>query len=420
MPVKIKFLGGTEEVGRSAIVVKSGDSCLLLDYGVIVDHEPGFPMYISPRDLSAIVITHAHLDHCGAVPLFYTTAKIPVYGTKVTFDLCELLISDFIHLSGYYLPFEYIDLKSMLASARLIEYGKSEKIRDMEIKLLNAGHIPGSSQVLISAGKKKILYTSDFNLTNTRLLKGADIVEDEIDAVIIESTYANEEHPLREKLEMQLVDLLRDVVEKGGITLIPAFSVGRAQEILCILTHYNFEYPVMLDGMAREASKILEENIDYLGNPELFKKAIYSAYWIKGWKDRRKALKKPCVIIAPAGMLKGGAAVFYAQKIAKNEKNAIVLVSFQIPGTPGRELLDRGVFIIDGKTRKVNASVYRFDFSSHCGRSQLLEAVKKIRGSPVVYTVHGAEGNCALLANLIKEEVGVEVVVPKAGEVYAI
>ena len=106
--LKIKFLGSAREVGRAAIAVKSERAQLLLDYGVMLNHTPGFPMHIPPRDVDAIVITHSHLDHSGAVPVFYIRDGKPVYGTKLTFKFTDLLIRDFINLSGYYLPFEYI------------------------------------------------------------------------------------------------------------------------------------------------------------------------------------------------------------------------------------------------------------------------------------------------------------------------
>jgi putative mRNA 3-end processing factor len=115
-------------------------------------------------------------------------------------------------------------------------------------------------------------------------------------------------------------------------------------------------------------------------------------------------------------MLKGGPAVFYTSKIGKKAHNAIFLVSYQIPGTPGRELMEKGVCLIDGKMRKVKARVEHFDFSSHCGASQLKEAVKKLGGKPKIYVVHGAEGNCELFAKWMRSELGLEATAPKAGD----
>jgi len=386
----------------------------------MVNHEPGFPMHVPPKDVDAIILTHSHLDHSGAVPIFHIQERKPVYGTRLSFDLANVLISDFIHLSGYYLPFEYIELRSMLRSCVHVDYRTKQTIGDVHFQLLDSGHLPGSAQVLVENDEKRLLYTSDYNTLDTRLLPGADKNYGELDVIIIESTYADEEHPNRATLEKEFVESVIEVVEDGGTVLVPAFSVGRSQEVSCILAAHHFEYPVTIDGMTREVNRILMNHVAYLRDPKLFMDAVHSATWVEGWKDRRTATKKPGVVISPAGMLKGGPSVFYVQKVGKKQHNAVFLVSYQVPGTPGRELLEKGRCVIDGKMRKVKARVERFDFSSHCGASQLQETVKGLEGNPTVYVVHGAEGNCERFAKWIKEETGLKALAPKAGDVYAV
>lgn len=419
-PLEIRFLGGAHEVGRIAIAVKSEKTQVLLDYGVMLNHEPGFPMHVPPREVDAVILTHSHLDHSGAIPIFYIHGRKPLYAHKLTSELSQILISDFIHLSSYYLPFEYLELKSMMRSSKHVDLGAKEKIGDMTAQLFNAGHIPGSAQILIEAEGKRLLYTGDFNTTNTRLLEGAKMQYGDLDAVIIESTYADEEHTERLELEKRFVGEVTDVVERGGTVLVPAFGVGRSQEIACVLVAHHFEYPVVLDGMAREASKIVLNYNQFLRDPKAFTDALHSVEWVEGWRDRRRATKKPGVIISPAGMLKGGPAVFYISKVGKKSNNAVFLVSYQIPGTPGRELLEKGICVIDGKMRKIKARVEHFDFSSHCGASELREAVKKLGGKPKIYVVHGAEGNCELFAKWVRNEVGLEAVAPKTGDVFKV
>ncbi|MFQ6081464.1 MAG: MBL fold metallo-hydrolase, partial [Candidatus Bathyarchaeia archaeon] len=146
IPLKIRFLGGTREIGRSAIALKTERAQLLLDYGVMIDHEPGFPMHVSPKEVDAVILTHSHLDHTGTIPIFHIQERKPVYGTLPSFDLTQLLISDFIHLSGYYLPFEYIELRSMMRSCVHLNYREKQTIGDVSFQLLDAGHIPGSAQ----------------------------------------------------------------------------------------------------------------------------------------------------------------------------------------------------------------------------------------------------------------------------------
>ena len=420
IPLKIGFLGATNEVGRAAIAVKTAKAQVLLDYGVMINHEPGFPMHVPPKEVDAIILTHCHLDHSGAIPIYHIHEKKPVYGTKLTFELTQVLIEDFIHLSGYYLPYEYLELKTMLRSCRNLKYRKEREIGDIKFQLLNAGHVPGSAQILLEVKDKRILYTSDFNPRKTRLLDGADQNYGELDVVIIESTYADEDHPDRAQMEKEFVNAVTEVVERGGTVLVPAFSVGRAQEILCVLAAHHFEYSVTLDGMAREVCRIMMNNTKFLRDPRLFLDAVHMANWVEGWKDRRKATKKPGVIVSPAGMLKGGPAAFYIQKVGKKSHNAVFLVSYQIPGTPGRELLEKGMCVIDGKVQKVKAEVRHFDFSSHAGASELKETIKKLEGNPKVFVVHGAEGNCEMFANWIRENIGLEASAPEAGETLKI
>jgi len=377
-------------------------------------------MHVPPKEVDALILTHSHLDHSGALPIFYIDQKRPLYTNKLNLELTQLLIQDFIHLSSYYLPFEYIELKTMMRSNKHLDYGVKETVGDMQIQLLNAGHTPGSAHALIETGGKRLLYTGDFNTADSRLLTGATMDYGDLDAVIMESTYANEDHTERMELEKRFVEAVTEVVEDGGSVLVPAFGVGRAQEMISILGAYHFEYPVILDGMAREVSRIMMNYKEFLRDPRLFVDAVLSAEWVEGWRDRRKALKAPSVIVSPAGMLKGGPAAFYASKIGKKSSNAIFLVSYQIPGTPGKELLEKGICTIDGKVRKVKARVEHFDFSSHCGASQLKEALRKLGGKPKVYVVHGAEGNCELLANWAESELGLDAVAPRTGDTFEV
>ena len=402
------------------VTVKSEKTQYLMDYGVMLERQPGFPMHIPPKDVDAIILTHSHLDHSGAIPIFYIEGKRRLFTNRLNLELTQLLIQDFIHLSGYYLPFEYLELKTMMKSNTHLDYGVEEKVGDMKFKLLDAGHTPGSASVLVEGEGKRILFTGDFNLEDTKLLKGAAMDYGDLDAVITESTYASEDHTPRPQLEKKFVDACTSVVELGGIVLIPAFGVGRAQEIACTLVDGRFEYPIIFDGMAREASRVIMNDKEFLRDPKLFTDAMHTVEWVEGWRDRRKALKNPGVVISPAGMLKGGPSQFYISKVGKKANNAVFLVSFQIPGTPGKQLLDKGICTIDGKVRKIKAQVQHFDFSSHAGATQLKETLRRLGGKPKVFCVHGAEGNCELLAKWANTELGLEAVAPRTGETFQV
>jgi putative mRNA 3-end processing factor len=169
--------------------------------------------------------------------------------------------------------------------------------------------------------------------------------------------------------------------------------------------------------MARDVSRVMMNYPQFLKDGRSFADAMHSTTWVEGWRDRRRAARTPGVIISPAGMLKGGPAMFYISKVGKKSNNAIFLVSYQIPGTPGKELLEKGICVIDGKMRKVKAQVQHFDFSSHCGAGELKEALSRLGGKPKVYVVHGAEKNCELLAKWAKTELGLEAVAPRTGDI---
>jgi putative mRNA 3-end processing factor len=385
-----------------------------------MNHEVGFPMHVPPKDLKGIILTHAHLDHSGLTPLFYIQGRIPIYGVEPTFQLTDLLIKDFIHLSGYFLPYEFIDLQTMLSHTVNVGHRQQFTIGDSQATLLNAGHIPGSSQVLLENHGKRLLYTGDFNDSNTRLLNGADQDYNNLDALIIESTYANEDHQNRAKVEEELVRRVTEVVRDGGVVLVPAFGVGRSQEIISILAAHHFEYPIFVDGMALDAIQIFMNNLESLADPELFKRAVRNADWMEKWNDRRRAVRTPSVIVSPAGMLKGGAAMFYMESVAKRRENAVFLVSYQIPGTPGSILLEKKRFMFHGKASKVEAQVEQFDFSSHVGKSELERRLSKLDKKTKVFTMHGAEKNCTKLASWASREMGLEAVSPKTGETYDI
>ena len=417
--MQLRFLGACQEVGRSAVAVKTATSQILMDYGVMINHEVGFPVHVSPRELDAVVLTHAHLDHSGLIPLFYVQSpRLPVYGVEPTFKLTTVLVRDMIKLSGYYLPYEYIDLETMLNHAVPVDYRSQFSVADCKVTLVNAGHIPGSAQVIVENEGKRVLYTGDFNLVPTHLVSGADRAYADLDGLVIESTYAAQDHPDRVESEREFVLACKEVVESGGTVLVPAFGVGRSQEIICMLAGHNFTHTVFVDGMALDAIRMLEEFPHSLKDEQLFRRAMREAEQIRNWHDRRRAARTPGVIISPAGMLKGGASVFYMESIAPKEGNGIFLVSYQVEGSPGRILLDEGQFMLHGKSRKVKARIEKFDFSSHGGKTQLQETLKLADKKTRIFVIHGEESNCKSLADWATHELGLQTVVPKPREAF--
>ena len=420
--MKVSILGAAKEVGRSAFLVTGNQTNILMDYGVLLKREPIFPMHVQPKDIDAVILTHAHLDHSGFAPYLFLSDSVEtnVFSTLPTFDLSQLLIEDMIKISGFYLPFEYIDLLTMMKHSKNLQYREPRMINDFKVTLHESGHIIGGATILVEHEEKRLFYTGDINTRGSKLLRPADLDFDEVDLLIIESTYSQSEQMPREQSERELLEFAYEVIERGGTLFIPAFSVERAQEIACVLKTYNFPHKVVMDGMALKANEIMLKHPTFLKNAEIFKKSVGEAEWISGWNRRKRVVKEPCIIISPAGMLVGGSAVFYMQEVAKSDKNGIALVSFQGEGTPGRVLLEKRVTILDGKVRKCLADVKRFEFSGHNSRSELFEILDRIKGNPKVLTVHGDESSCTKFAEQIREKYGYDAKAPNTGEVIEI
>lgn len=417
--VQVTCFGACREVGRSAFEVKGTNTKLLLDYGVMVKEDrPLLPLSTSPKDLNGIIITHAHLDHSGSAPFFYVSETPPVFMTNMTKQLTDILIRDLLHLSAYYIPFEALELKTMLDSCT--EINGSAKIGEAQVEFFNSGHIPGSVNVLVNLDGKKIWYSGDINTIDTALLGGAKIDLPELDMAIIESTYATIDHSPREENEIKLVETVTDVVEGGGLALIPAFSVGRSQEILCVLQRRGFKYDISLDGMSRTATHVIAGSPEELRDAKLLNEAMSRAKWITGERDRKKAINKPGVVISSSGMLTGGASTRYMEKVRNRSRDAVILVSYQVPGTPGRILLDEGKYGPPGELKNVKCRKEWINFSSHCGSKNLMGIVKSLKGNPRILCVHGEESSCKALAEMIKTETGHEAFAPKMGECFQI
>ncbi|UCH57552.1 MAG: MBL fold metallo-hydrolase [Candidatus Bathyarchaeota archaeon] len=418
--VKLRFMGGTHEVGRNAVLLDTGEANLLLDYGVKIGEKPQFPGHIRARDLDGILVSHAHLDHSGGVPQFYLGEGKPFFATSVTTEVMRVLLRDMIKLSGYWLPFEYIEFEEMLRQRRDLGYGQPVKLKNVEFKLANAGHIPGSAMIELNTGGKRVLYTGDLNTGTTRLVHGAKIPRQRLDAVVIESTYASTDHPDRGELEVSFVEAIKEVLRSEGKVLVPAFAVGRSQEMLSVMNAQKLKARMVIDGMARAVNQIYLGHPDFLRTPKTFVNIVSSTREMTGWRDRRQAVRRSDVIVAPSGMLQGGTAMFYMERLALNERNAVFLVSFQVPGTRGARLLETGFFTIKEMDVEVKAQVRHFDFSSHSGKTGLQAFLRGLKGKPDVYVIHGEPENCEALAQWARDELDLNATAPNEGDEFTV
>ena len=403
----IEFLGGAREVGRSAILVNGS---LLLDYGMQSGNPPSFPLPVEPE---AVVVSHGHLDHVGAVPgLLSGDARPPIHWTPPTQELGDLLAQDTLRLQGgtYDCPFTAEDLKRVSQVSRLHGYEKPFETAGHEVTFYDAGHIPGSAHVLVDDGDTRLLYTADFNTRNQRLVAGTSSRPD-ADIVITESTYADVDHPDRAELEEQFAESLKTTVWEGGTVVVPAFAIGRTQEVLMICERHDIDCYV--DGMGKTVTGILRRHPDYIRDATALRRAKSNARFVTGRDGQRKRIADDnTVIVTTSGMLSGGPAMTYVPAIRTNPVNKVALTGYQVEGTAGRELLETGRAEFNGQVMPVSAQVEYYDFSAHADRDGLLDFLDDYRDATILVN-HG--DRCSAFAEELSAE-GFDARAPDRGE----
>jgi KH/beta-lactamase-domain protein len=443
--LKTFMLGGFREVGRSCMLLQTSNDRILIDCGLNSDTsfpEEAYP-YLSNLDIpvekiDAVIITHAHLDHCGFLPyLFSKGYNGPVYCTPPTRDLMALLCLDFIKVakkSGRDLIYNEKDVQKMIENTIVREYHEVTDISpEIKLTFYNAGHILGSAIVHlhISNGFHNLVYTGDIKFGGTRLFDSAEVAFPKADSIFIESTYGGREDiiPSRADAEARLIKIIKETLDKDGKVLIPVFSVGRAQEVMLVLEEYarrnEINTKVYLDGMVMEATAIhtvypeyLRKNVKraILSNKSPFESNIFESV-----KKSREEIAdgEGCIILAPSGMLTGGPSVEYLKLLAEDEKSTLIFVGYQAINTLGRKIQrgDKEVAVEeDGKLRsiKIKMRVETCEgYSGHSDRRQLIAFIKNINPQPSrIFFMHGEEKKSEDLAKYIGRITNADVSVP--------
>ena len=432
--VKIRFLGGSREVGASGILIQSEETenSLLLDYGIRLQGNGNIlPLSVDGIKISAVALTHCHIDHSGNLPSLYKNRQIPLFTNELTYRIIEVLIRDALKISKFKMKYSNQEINKMGISCYFLEYGARQRIENnFYITLKDAGHVPGSCSILVEVDGKKILYTGDINTQKTRLVNSIDVHDfPELDALIIESTYALRDHRPRDEIEKEFIENVNIIVEDKGRVLVPAFGVARSQEILSVLYHYGYRGNLFLDGMARKISEIYFDYAEFLRNPREFRRAINNATFIlnsRSKRDRKIAKTTPGIIISPSGMLQGGPARNYARSIVLEQNSAIYSVGYQVENTPGRILLDDNLFFKsknDPNGIDAVCDIKNFDFSSHAGSLDLLKFVDNLKfnedSEKNIFCIHGSAESCTTFAkNLNKKDYSA--ISPEIGDVFTI
>jgi putative mRNA 3-end processing factor len=254
------------------------------------------------------------------------------------------------------------------------------------VTFYNAGHIPGSAHALVDDGETTLLYTADFHTDDQRLVS-ASTSRPDADVVICESTYSDVEHERRQRIEEQFIESARTTIWEGGTVVVPAFAIGRTQELLMVCEANDIDCYV--DGMGKQVTQMLLRHPEFVRDHEALRRAKSNARFVTGRDGQRKRIAaQNTVIITTSGMLSGGPAMTYIPEIRSNPTNKITLTGYQVKGTPGRDLLDTGSAEIDGRVMPVSAQVEWYDFSAHADRRGLLELLDEYQENRILVN-HG-------------------------------
>jgi uncharacterized protein len=446
--IRVTALGGFREVGRSCTLVETANSRVLIDCGVnVANVEEPFPMLetlgFDLNDLNAIILTHAHMDHCGFIPYLYRMGFTgPIYCTAPTRDIMYVMQFDYLNVvqkEGKGAPYGESDIREALKHVITRDYGEvSDITNDMRLTLHNASHILGSATVHlhINDGAHNIMFTGDLKYGFTRLFNKLEIDYPRLETLVIESTYGgrNDILPQRNIAEERLINTINETIKKGGNVLIPVFAVGRSQEVMLVLEEYFKRHRLLakniyLDGMIKDICSIhtvypeyLRTNIQrrILQNNSPFDSPLFKE--VNGRAERSDIIADTGnIILATSGMLTGGPSQEYFSKMVEDPKNTLIFVGYQGEGSLGRKL-ENGIKELtltaaDGKLRSVKVKMEIVDiegFSGHSDRNQLLHYIKSLSPTPKkIILGHGEKEKSINFAKFINSKLKLNAVCPK-------
>lgn len=442
----ISFLGGAQTVTGSKYLVKNGQTQILVDCGLFQGLKSlrllnwdTFPF--DPRDIQAVVLTHAHLDHCGALPLLIKNGfSGPIYCTPPTLELTKIILLDSAkiqeeeaeyankrHFSKHHpaLPLYTVDdVEKVFSSFKPVEYKSEFSIGSLRIKLFSSGHILGAASALVESPEKSVYFSGDLGRNNDPLMWPPE-PPPAVDAIVMESTYGNRIHsPVPSKKVLQ--DCITEVTKNNGVLLIPSFSVGRAQNLLLEIVELKKEgliqesIPIYINTpMGQAASKLYAEfdKFHRLG-PGDFEEMMTEVHEVRDAADSirlNESSERPLIIVAASGMLTGGRVLHHLKAFGANPRNTLLLAGFQAVGTRGRDLLDgKKELKIHGAMRDILCKVVPSDsFSAHADQVELLAWLKSSPKQPSrIFIVHGEPEAQNELAEKILQEFRIQSEIP--------
>jgi len=452
MSVTLTFLGGAGTVTGSKYCVQHEDKRLLVDCGLFQGYKQlrlrnWSPLPMAPNLIDAVLLTHAHLDHSGYLPLLVKEGfDGPIFASRGTRDLCKILLPDSGHIqeedaefanrhkiSKYKtaLPlYTRQDALDALPLIKAVEFGKTiTPLPGWKATFSPAGHILGASTILLEVAGRRILFSGDLGRPDDLIMSPPDLAP-QADTVLIESTYGDRTHP-QENVLAELAPALQRVAKRGGVAVIPVFAVGRAQALLHAIHLLKLKgeiptsLPIFLDSpMAVHTTHLFEAHPGEHRLSQQDSHALtHNATMINSTDESRALASRhgPMVILSASGMATGGRVLHHLAHYAGDHRNMIILTGYQAPGTRGATLADGNKTVrIHGRDVAVNAEVVQLQSASaHADANQLLAWLGRMPQAPdQVYVVHGEAGPADTLRGRIKRELGWRAVVPEQGSTW--
>lgn len=446
--MKLTFYGATQQVTGSNFLLESSGQKILIDCGLnqgdsFVEKMNFEPFPYNPKEILAALVTHPHVDHVGRLPKLYKDGfRGNVYSTPPCRDAAELLLTDSEHIliqeaEKLQQPVLYgvREIEELMTLWRGVEYHKPFQVGPFKVTLYNAGHVLGSSFILVEAEGKRIIFSGDLGNSPAPLIGRREELPENIDYCLVEGTYGNRIHPPREERTAILEKMIEETVKKKGVLMIPAFALERTQELLFeldgLVEHGRIpKVPIFIDSpLAIKLTEVYKKYPKYLdGETQKLMRTGDGIFSFPGLKmtltvDESKRINDvpaPKVIIAGAGMSNAGRILHHERRYLSDSKNAILIVGYQAAGSLGRKLLDgdKTVRVLGDEVvvrcRIVQATAY----SAHADQPQLLEWLAPLKGhAKKVFVIHAEPDGAKELAQKMRDELSVPGEVPTPGEV---
>lgn len=447
--MKLTFHGGAGQVTGANFLVSAGEARILVDCGLVQGGrfcEPHNcePFPYEPASIAAVFVTHAHIDHTGRLPqLVKNGFKGTVYSTPPTRDFSELLLYDSEHVIRSELKREGLpplyaseDVSALMERWEGVEYHQAVTVGPFTVTLYDAGHILGSSSIMVETEGKKIIFSGDLGNPPTPIIKPTEYVSG-ADYCVVESTYGNRVHEDFEQRKDLLEDAIEETVKAGGVLMIPAFAMERTQELLFELNGLVEQrripkVPIFIDSpLAIKLTAVYQKYQNYF-NQEAWN-LIKSGDALFNFPGLRMTLTteqskeindvpSPKVIIAGSGMSQGGRILHHERRYLSDPTSAILFIGYQAAGSLGRRIFDGAPTVtIFGEEVPVRCRRLAIgSYSAHADQPKLLAWVRHMRGLLRAFVVQGEEEASAALAQKIRDELASDALVPKAGETYNI